>query len=58
MKLVKDGPKFNKDRYELILSLRRQKKSEGEIAKLLGITRQGVSYYLCKYGDIDRVVDK
>lgn len=55
MRLVKDGPKFKIgiEKYKLILSLRRQKKSMSEIARLVGMKKQGVSYYLRKYGDVD-----
>lgn len=54
MKIKRDGPKRNIARYETILTLRRKKKSESEIAAQLGITKQAVSYYVCKYGDVKK----
>jgi len=37
----------------LILSLRQKRKSITEIAKAIGIKKQGVAYYLKKYGDVE-----
>jgi len=52
---MKSGPKPNKNLYEAIIALRKTSKSITEIGKLLGISKQGVAYYLNKYGDIDAV---
>jgi len=54
MKLIKSGPKPKTKLYEAILALRRNKKSITEIGKLLSMSKQGVSYYLRKYGDVDK----
>ena len=52
---LKSGPKPKKNLYEAIIALRKTKKSITQIGKLLGISKQGVAYYLNKYGDIDAV---
>ena len=52
---LKSGPKPKKTLYEAIIALRKLKKPITEIGKLLGISKQGVAYYLNKYGDIDAV---
>ena len=50
--IAKNGRPKNVARYKLILSYRKKKMSITEIGKILGIKRQGVSYYLRTYGDI------
>ena len=50
---LKSGPQPKKTLYEAIIALRKCKKSITQIGKLLGISKQGVAYYLNKYGDID-----
>ena len=50
---LKTGPKPTKEKHKIILELRKQKKSIIEIGKIIGMTKQGVFYYLQKYGDID-----
>ena len=52
---LKSGPKPQRKLYKAIIALRKQKNSITEIGKLLGISKQGVAYYLNKYGDIDAV---
>ena len=63
---MKKGRKQNKEKYELILSLRRgdpyslngvfYKKEDGrsinKIADILGCKKQNIWYYLQRYGDI------
>ena len=51
MKLQKSGPKFKQGKYDFILDQRGKGQSISEIAKSLGMTKQGVSYYLVRYGD-------
>ena len=51
---LKSGPKPRQKLYKAIIALREQKNSITEIGKLLGISKQGVSYYLRKYGDADK----
>ena len=47
------GRKGNKNRYAYIIGQRMLGKTIYEIADDLGISKQGVYYYLAKYGDID-----
>ena len=54
MKIKSTANERNIERYKVILSLRREKKAITEIAKILNISKQGVSYYLVRYGDIDK----
>jgi len=54
MKIKSTANERNTERYKVILSLRREKKAITEIAKILNISKQGVSYYLVRYGDIDK----
>jgi predicted transcriptional regulator len=53
MQIKPSGRPKNIPRYELILSLRQKRKSITEIAKAIGIRKQGVAYYLKKYGDVE-----
>ena len=50
---LKSGPKPQTKLYEVIIALRKKRKSIAEIGKLLKMSKQGVAYYLKKYGDID-----
>ena len=50
---MKSGPKIKKERYETIITLRKKGKPITEIGRILKMTKQGVSYYLRKYGDVD-----
>ena len=56
---LKSGPKIKKEKYELILSFRRKRKPITEIGAILGVSKQAISYYLRRYGDVDKSgVDK
>ena len=52
MKIKSSAPKRNLEKYKVILNLRKEKKSITEIAEILSISKQGVSYYIRKYGDV------
>jgi transposase-like protein len=53
---IKPKPKENY-KIELIREYRRQKKTITEIAKIFGMTRQGVFWYISKY-ELDKGLDK
>lgn len=57
MKLNKGGGQRKLAYYKMILDLRQKGKTITEIAKQFGVKKQNISYYLCKYGDIDRAGD-
>jgi len=52
MRIVKTGKQRDEEKYRIIISMRERGKSITEIGRVLNITRQGVSYYLVKYGDV------
>ena len=57
MKIQKSGQPPKLAYYKMILELRRQGKSITEIAKVFKVNKQNISYYICRYGDINQPVD-